>query len=67
MTLILILLLPERGRAVVFEEVDVALEDVGVVGVVGTRRLGRGNVQQAAEFREEELIVRPRRKPPSGQ
>jgi hypothetical protein len=43
--------------AVGVAEGDGALEDVGVAGVVGLARVRTRDVQEIAEFREEELIV----------
>lgn len=46
-----------RGAAVAGNEGDAALEDVGVVGGVGARRVGLGQTEQFAQFADEELVV----------
>ena len=45
------------GGAVAVMKGDAALEDVGVVGVVGRGRVGPRNAEQIAELGEEELVV----------
>jgi hypothetical protein len=47
------------GKAVAVLEGDGALEDVGIVPVVGTGGVGTGNSEEVAHLGEKKLVVGP--------